>query len=137
MMPKAYQRLPNDIVPLAPEFMRGRSFEDCIIIVDEAQNMTLDELQTLVTRIGRWTKMIIIGSPNQIDIPLANRDLNAFTLSYDILAPTGLVGFVELTEPMRSGFVKVFDEAFVAYKDAEYQRMKEKKEREKREREEL
>ena len=94
MMPKAYQRLPNDIVPLAPEFMRGRSFEDCIIIVDEAQNMTLDELQTLVTRIGRWTKMIIIGSPNQIDIPLANRDLNAFTLSYDILAPTGLVGFV-------------------------------------------
>ena len=116
MMPKAYQRLPSDIVPLAPEFMRGRSFEDCIIIVDEAQNMVLDEIQTLVTRIGRYTKMVIIGSPNQIDIPNATTDDNAFLVSYDILAPTGLVGYVELTEPMRSGFVKEFDEAFVAYK---------------------
>lgn len=116
MLPKAYQRLPSDIIPLAPEFMRGRSFEDCIIIVDEAQNMTLDEIQTLVTRIGRYTKMVIIGSPNQIDIPNATVEDNAFLSSYEILKPTGLVGYVELTEPMRSGFVKEFDEAFVAYK---------------------
>ncbi len=115
---KAYSRLPSDIIPLAPEFMRGRSFEDCIIIVDEAQNMTLDEIQTLVTRIGSYTKMVIIGSPNQVDIPLPDGQLNAFLLSYDILAPTGLVGYVELTEPMRSGFVVAFDNAFVEYKKA-------------------
>ncbi len=136
MMPKPYQHLPSDIVPLAPEFMRGRSFEDCIIIVDEAQNMTLDEIQTLVTRIGRWTKMVIIGSPNQIDIPNASRDNNAFTASWNILAPTGLVGYVELTEPMRSGFVKVFDEAFVAYKEELAKKAKEEKERKLREAEE-
>ena len=116
MMPKPYQRLPSDIIPLAPEFMRGRSFEDCIIIVDEAQNMTIDELQTLVTRIGRWTKMVIIGSPNQVDIQIEEGEEDAFALAYKILEPTGLVGYVELTEPMRSGFVKQFDEAFVAYK---------------------
>ena len=116
MMPKAYQRLPSDIVPLAPEFMRGRSFENCIIIVDEAQNMTIDEIQTLVTRIGEYTKMVIIGSPNQIDIPGSTEDNNAFDESYKILAPTGLVGFVELTEPMRSSFVADFDMRFVAYK---------------------
>ena len=120
MLPKAYQRLPSDIIPLAPEFMRGRSFQDCIIIVDEAQNMTLDEIQTLVTRIGPYTKMVIIGSPNQIDIPNATIDDNAFLTSYEILRPTGLIGYVELTAPMRSGFVKEFDEAFVNYKKRKF-----------------
>lgn len=116
MLPKAYQKLPSDIVPLAPEFMRGRSFEDCVIIVDEAQNMTIDELQTMVTRIGVFTKMIIIGSPNQIDIPGATVDDNAFLTAYKILQPTGLVGYVELDEPMRSGFCAEFDAKFVEYK---------------------
>lgn len=116
MMPKAYQHLPSDIVPLAPEFMRGRSFEDCVIIVDEAQNMTIDELQTMVTRIGAFTKMVILGSPNQIDIPGATVDDNAFTTAYEILKPTGLVGYVELEMPMRSGFCAEFDARFVEYK---------------------
>ncbi|MCR5491770.1 MAG: PhoH family protein [Bacilli bacterium] len=116
MMPKAYQHLPNDIIPLAPEFMRGRSFENCIIIVDEAQNMTIDEIQTLVTRIGPFTKMVIIGSPNQIDVPGQTEDNNAFDESYKILEPTGLVGFIELVEPMRSSFVADFDMRFVEYK---------------------
>lgn len=111
-----YAHLPSDIIPLAPEFMRGRSFSDCIIIVDEAQNMTLDELQTLVTRIGERTKMIIIGSGNQIDIPLGDSQNNDFLLSYSILKPTGLVGYVHLSKPMRSSFVAEFDERFVEYK---------------------
>lgn len=118
MAPRPYQRLPGDIIPLAPEFMRGRSFENCIILVDEAQNMTLDEIQTLVTRIGPYTKMVLIGSPNQIDVPDQTAEENAFMISYDILASTGLVGFVELTAPMRSSFVAEFDARFVAYKQA-------------------
>lgn len=118
MMPKAYQKLPNDIVPLAPEFMRGRSFENCIILVDEAQNLTLDELQTLVTRIGEYTKMVIIGSPNQIDIPGMDEENNAFLTAYRILEPTGLVGYVELLNPMRSSFVADFDLRFVEYRMA-------------------
>lgn len=117
-IPYAYKHLPSDIVPLAPEFMRGRSFEDCIIMVDEAQNMDLDELQTMVTRIGRYCKMILLGSPNQIDVPNQTEEHNDFLLSYRILEPTGLVGFVKLTEPMRSGFVAEFDEAFVSYRQS-------------------
>lgn len=111
-----YSHLPSDIVPLAPEFMRGRSFADCIIIVDEAQNMTLDELQTLVTRIGERCKMVILGSANQVDIPLASSAENDFLLSYSILKPTGLVGYVHLTRPMRSSFVAEFDQRFVQYR---------------------
>lgn len=111
-----YSKLPSDIVPLAPEFVRGRSFEDCIILVDEAQNMTIDELQTLVTRIGRFTKMVILGSPNQIDIPGQSEEHNDFMTSYEILKPTKLVKFVELKTPMRSSFVVDFDLRFSEYK---------------------
>ena len=111
-----YANLPSDIIPLAPEFMRGRSLSDAIVLVDEAQNMTLDELQTMVTRIGRNTKMIIIGSPNQIDVPDQTFEKNAFEISYEILKPTELIGYIELTEPMRSGFVTDFDLRFIEYK---------------------
>ena len=111
-----YEKMPADIIPLAPEFMRGRSFDDCLIILDEAQNMDLDELQTMVTRIGNMCKMIIIGSPNQIDVPGQTPEKNAFDISYEILKPTGLVGFVELSRPMRTSFVVDFDLRFLEYK---------------------
>lgn len=115
-LPYTYSKLPTDIIPLAPEFLRGRSFEDCIIIVDETQNLTLDELQTLVTRIGPFTKMILLGSPNQIDVPGFKEDDNPFLTSYKILESTGLVGFIKLEKPMRSSFVAEFDNRFVEYK---------------------
>ena len=115
-LPYAYRRLPSDIVPLAPEFLRGRSFEDCIILVDEAQNMDLDEFQTLVTRIGRNCKLVFMGSTNQIDAPDQSEQDNAFLTSYRILESTGLVGFVRLEKPMRSGFVAELDERFAAYR---------------------
>lgn len=111
-----YEKIPSDIIPLAPEFMRGRSFDDCLIIVDEAQNMNLDEIQTMVTRIGNMCKMIIIGSPNQIDVPGQTTSKNAFDISYEILKPTGLIGYVELAKPMRTSFVVDFDLRFTEYK---------------------
>ena len=111
-----YEKLPSDIIPLAPEFMRGRSFDDCIIMLDEAQNMDLDELQTMVTRIGNMCKMAIIGSPNQIDVPGQTPEKNAFDTAYEILKPTGLVGYVELSRPMRTSFVVDFDLRFLEYK---------------------
>ena len=111
-----YENLPSDIVPIAPEFIRGRSFSDAILIVDEAQNLTLDELHTLATRLGSNSKMIVIGSPNQIDVDDQTFEKNAFETSYKILEPTGLVGFVELKAPMRSGFVTDFDQRFLQYK---------------------
>lgn len=117
ILPLAYQKLPSDIIPLAPEFLRGRSFKDCIIIVDEAQNLSLNEIQTIVTRIGPFTKLIMIGSSNQIDVPEFDQENNPFLLSYKILESSGLVGFVELKKPMRSSFVTEFDSRFVEYKN--------------------
>lgn len=113
-----YNKLPKEIVPLPPEFIRGRSFSDSIIIVDEAQNLTLEELQTLVTRIGERCKMIILGSPNQIDVDGQTEEHNAFDTAYEILESSSLVSRVTLCRPMRSSFVVDFDERFVAYRKA-------------------
>lgn len=121
-LPPEYMRLPSDIVPLAPEFLRGRSFEDAILIVDEAQNMTLDELQTAVTRLGNNCKMVILGSPLQADVSFNGK--NPFLLAYEILEPTGLVSKVVLKKPERSGFVTLFDEAFVCYKNLSKSKLK-------------
>lgn len=114
-LPNEYRHLPYDIIPLAPEFLRGRSFRDCIIICDEAQNMDLSELHTLVTRIGEGVKLIIIGSANQIDTLGQTYEDNAFMTSIEILKETGLTDHIRLVEPMRSSFVAEFDRLFVEY----------------------
>jgi phosphate starvation-inducible PhoH-like protein len=48
--------------------MRGRSFDNCLIIADEAQNMTSGAIKMLMTRIGKNTKLIIDGDERQTDI---------------------------------------------------------------------
>lgn len=50
-------------------FMRGATFENCIVLVDEAQNATRGELKMLLTRIGKNCKMIVSGDHEQSDIP--------------------------------------------------------------------
>jgi phosphate starvation-inducible protein PhoH and related proteins len=56
-----------EIAPLA--FMRGRTFSDAFVIIDEAQNATLGQLKMAVTRVGNNCKMVITGDPLQTDLP--------------------------------------------------------------------
>lgn len=58
----------KDIEPKPIGFMRGASFENCIILVDEAQNLTKTEFKMLLSRIGRNCKIILSGDPKQSDI---------------------------------------------------------------------
>ena len=55
-----------EIVPVS--FMRGRTFVNSIVIVDEAQNVTHDQMEMIVTRLGRNSKMIICGDTHQVDL---------------------------------------------------------------------
>ena len=55
-----------EIVPVS--FMRGRTFVNCIVIVDEAQNVTHEQMEMIVTRIGKGSKMIICGDDAQVDL---------------------------------------------------------------------
>ena len=55
-----------EIVPVS--FMRGRTFVNSIVIVDEAQNVTHEQMEMIVTRIGLHSKMIICGDDAQVDL---------------------------------------------------------------------
>jgi len=54
-----------DIQPMP--YIRGRSFPDSFVVIDEAQNLTNKEIKTIVTRMGTGTKLVLTGDPDQID----------------------------------------------------------------------
>jgi len=63
----------NNIIEISPlAFMRGRTFKNSIIIADEMQNSSPNQMKMLTTRIGVNSKMIITGDLNQSDIPINN-----------------------------------------------------------------
>jgi phosphate starvation-inducible PhoH-like protein len=59
----------KDIEPRPIGFMRGSSFDNAVILVDEAQNLTKTEFKMLLSRIGKNCKVVLSGDPKQTDIP--------------------------------------------------------------------
>lgn len=66
-----------EIVPLS--MMRGRTFNNCFVILDEAQNATMPEIKMLLTRIGAGSTMVLAGDLKQSDLPLSQQ--GAFKLA--------------------------------------------------------
>lgn len=64
----------KDIEPKPLGFMRGATFDDCIVLLDEAQNATKAELKMVLSRIGKNCKIIISGDTDQSDIPNSGLD---------------------------------------------------------------
>lgn len=64
----------------AMNFIRGRSFVETYLIIDEAQNLTPKQVKGVITRAGKNTKVILLGDPNQIDTPYLDERTNG--LSY-------------------------------------------------------
>lgn len=79
-----------EIVPVA--YMRGRTHKDCIVILDEAQNMTYKQLKLVITRIGENSKLIIDGDVNQSDL-IHHRQggLETFINKLDNLPGVGII----------------------------------------------
>jgi len=63
----------------AGTYVRGRSIPDQYIILDEAQNFTIHEIKTFITRVGEGTKIILTGDPSQIDTPYLDSSNNGLT----------------------------------------------------------
>ena len=59
-----------EIAPLA--YMRGRSLNDCVVILDEAQNTTKEQMKMFLTRIGEGARAVVTGDITQIDLPRRN-----------------------------------------------------------------
>lgn len=67
---KLKEYMENNVIQIAPlAFMRGRTLNDAIIILDEAQNTTKHQMKMFLTRLGMNAKMIITGDVTQIDLP--------------------------------------------------------------------
>ncbi|MCL2798580.1 MAG: PhoH family protein, partial [Firmicutes bacterium] len=56
-----------EIAPLA--YMRGRTLSNAYIILDEAQNTTVEQMKMFLTRMGQNSKIIVTGDPSQVDLP--------------------------------------------------------------------
>jgi phosphate starvation-inducible PhoH-like protein len=60
----------SDVVEIAPlAYMRGRTLNSAVVILDEAQNTTRGQMQMFLTRMGQDSKMIVTGDTTQIDLP--------------------------------------------------------------------
>ena len=67
---KLQEYMESNVIQIAPlAFMRGRTLSDAVVILDEAQNTTTQQIKMFLTRMGMNTKMIITGDITQIDLP--------------------------------------------------------------------
>jgi phosphate starvation-inducible PhoH-like protein len=101
----------KDIEPRPIGFMRGSSFDNAVILVDEAQNLTKTELKMLLSRIGKGCKVILSGDPKQVDIP--DSGLNDAVRRLDGLEGIEVVKFLD-EDIVRSRMCK---QIILAYND--------------------
>ncbi len=99
-----------EIAPLA--YMRGRTLNNSVLILDEAQNTTYEQLKMFLTRMGDNSKVFITGDPTQIDLP---KKINSGLMkSIGILYKINDIGFMELTadDVVRNSLVKKIVKAY-------------------------
>ena len=82
------------IAPLA--FMRGRTLDNAFVILDEAQNTTVQQMKMFLTRMGRSAKFVVTGDMTQIDLP--NRQKSGLRHSLELLKDVPEIGMVYLDQ---------------------------------------
>ena len=89
-----------EIAPLA--YIRGRTFNNAFIIVDEAQNATVHELKTIITRVGKDSKIVLLGDVEQVDTPYIDSRSNGLTITVEKFKGHRLTGHINLKKGQRS-----------------------------------
>tara|TARA_Y100000385_G_C13104894_1_gene646930 strand:- start:4527 stop:5507 length:981 start_codon:yes stop_codon:yes gene_type:complete len=82
------------IAPLA--FMRGRTLDNAFVILDEAQNTTIQQMKMFLTRMGHSAKFVVTGDMTQVDLP--NRQKSGLRHSLDLLSDVKGIGILHLNE---------------------------------------
>ncbi len=94
---KLQEYMNTNVIQIAPlAFMRGRTLNDAVVILDEAQNTTSAQIKMFLTRMGWNTKMIVTGDRTQIDLPASQR--SGLTEAQRILQGVPGIAFVEMNE---------------------------------------
>ncbi|MBS7265640.1 MAG: PhoH family protein [Treponema sp.] len=99
-----------EVAPLA--YMRGRTLNNAVVILDEAQNTTCAQMKMFLTRMGENTKVFVTGDPSQIDLP--KKVESGLMHSISILYKIEDIGFMELTaeDVVRNPLVKKIVKAY-------------------------
>lgn len=99
-----------EVAPLA--YMRGRTLNNCVVILDEAQNTTVAQMKMFLTRMGENTKVFVTGDPSQIDLP--KKVTSGLMHSMNILYKIDDIGFMQLTanDVVRNKLVKQIVKAY-------------------------
>lgn len=105
------------IAPLA--FMRGRTLNDAVIILDEAQNTTTQQMKMFLTRLGMSSKMVVTGDVTQIDLPRTTR--SGLLSALQILRGVKGIGVIEYEKKdiVRHPLVQRIVDAYEAHKNDE------------------
>jgi PhoH-like ATPase len=83
-------------------YIRGRSIANAFVIIDEAQNLTMHELKTIITRVGEGTKIVLTGDVEQIDNVYVDETTNGLTHAVEKFKSFDLAGHVTLMKGERS-----------------------------------
>ncbi len=105
-----------EVVPIA--FARGRTLDNSLIIIDEAQNIDVDNMKSLMTRIGENSKMIILGDVKQKDIK--NKKASSLEIIIEKFKDVPDFGTVKLysdDDVVRNPIIKVIEEKFDEIED--------------------
>lgn len=97
-----------EVAPLA--YIRGRTFNDAYVIVDEAQNATVHELKTVITRVGKNSKVVLLGDTDQIDTPYIDRLSNGLSIVVHRFKDRIEASHVQLAKGQRSNIASVASE---------------------------
>lgn len=89
-----------EVSPLA--FIRGRTFNNTFLIVDEAQNSTIHELKTIITRVGEGSKIVLLGDTDQIDTPYLDSLSNGLTVVVEKFKKHDIAAHITLMKGERS-----------------------------------
>ncbi len=94
---KLKEYMDMNVIQIAPlAFMRGRTLNDAIVILDEAQNTTPQQIKMFLTRMGNNTKMVITGDLTQVDLP--QNQGSGLTQALHILKDVKGISFIELNK---------------------------------------
>ena len=127
---KLKEYMENNVIQIAPlAFMRGRTLNDAVIILDEAQNTTTHQIKMFLTRLGMNAKMIVTGDVTQIDLPPSTT--SGLIQAMQILKCVNGIGKIEFTKKdiVRHKLVQRIVEAYDKFDDKRKKEIKEAKEK--------
>ncbi|MEO6810130.1 MAG: PhoH family protein [Isosphaeraceae bacterium] len=110
----------NDLIEIAPlAYMRGRTLNDAIIILDEGQNATVPQMKMFLTRMGQNARIVVTGDTTQVDLPQGT--LNGLTDAVNRLRDVPGIGVatLERSDIVRHPLVQAIVDAYEATEPAE------------------